>query len=197
MSNDSPAIICEQSATPAPAAPQSRPSWVPQDCNWNGYAAVCGASTSNSTPPPAPQPAPNKTAVTAPPFDPSKPYEVVGPPAAPIGLYQQLAAAEDQEIAWTNSHAPIKLKGPIKETHASRVESLITIEYEIAFPADKWTDDHRSDLTRITTTENCDDKKTREMLDAGFKVRHVFRDQSGVLAYSITITKYNCSQASN
>jgi hypothetical protein len=39
---------------PIAAAPQSRPSWVPQDCNWNGYAAVCGAPTSN---PPQQQPA--------------------------------------------------------------------------------------------------------------------------------------------
>jgi hypothetical protein len=147
---------------------------------------------------PAPQPARDNTAVTAPPhFDPSKPYEVGGPPAAPTGLYEQLAAAEDQEIAWTNSHAPIKLHGPIKLTHASRVERLITMEYEITFPADKWTDDHRSDLTRITTTENCEDSTTRKMLDAGFRVTHVFRDQSGLLTYSITITKYNCSQASN
>jgi hypothetical protein len=121
----------------------------------------------------------------------------VGPPAAPTGLYEQLIAEEDQRIAWTNSRTPIKLDGPIKLTHASRLERLETIEYEVAFPADKWTDDHRADLTRITTNENCDNRETRKMLDAGFRIKHVFRDQGGILGYSITITKYSCSQVSN
>jgi hypothetical protein len=147
------------------------------------------------------QPAQTATVVPAPKSKPGM-FDDLIPNAAPKSgsiskPYEQLIAEEDQRIAWTNSRTPIKLEGPIKLTHVSRSESLETVEYEIALAADKWTDDHRADLTRITTNENCDNRETRKMLDAGFRIKHVFRDQGGILGYSITITKYSCSQVSN
>jgi len=126
----------------------------------------------------------------APPFDPSKPYEVVWPPSAVTGVS---VAELDQQIDRTNTLTPITLDAITKIKHVSRVEHLITFEYEVALPADKWTDAHRNDVRRIATKANCiDDKETQKMLGAGFNVRHVFLDQTGIVAYSVVITKNSC-----
>jgi hypothetical protein len=133
----------------------------------------------------------NDPVVAPPPFDPSKPYDVVhgatpaasnAPSLSADTLAGAFVEALDQQIARTNSQTPITLDAITKIKHVSRVERLITFEYEVALAANKWTDDHRKDVSRIATKANCiDDTQTRKMLDAGFNVRHLFWDPAGLL----------------